>query len=297
MNRFNNITSMIVAGVLIPVMVIVIVCIRACQPAPEVKASLSDVEVAVGESFVFADSTRNAEAWLWEFGDEKMSEERKGVYAYRHAGRYKIRLTVNGKYEKLFIVNVKEADDGKLSRLVEIDAPSTAMQGEYVVFNGIGNDRQWQWEFGESGIVDAREKSPLYAYAKPGNYQVRLRTENTQYPVVHRIEVRPGYSTNDSTDVMSVIGADIREKLQAISDGKPFNTHYRYIIRKYMCGDEKTEVVINNNKYNDIYSYCQGLAATGRGRKTVIEHVAVEIPDLESGCVSKVIVIQASEQN
>lgn len=286
---------MIVIAVLAVVITAVILSIRACQSAPEVKASLSDVEIEVGESFVYADSTRNAGTWLWEFGDNKMSGERRGIYAYGQAGQYKVRLTVNSKYEKLFIVNVKEVDKGKLSRLVEIDAPSTAMQGEYIVFNGIGNDKQWQWEFGESGIVDAREKSPLYAYSKPGIYQVKLRTENTQYPVVHKIEVVPGYSKNDSTDVLSVIGADIREKLQAISDGKSFNSNYRYIVRKYMCLDEKTEVVINNNKYNDIYSYCQGLAATGRGRKTVIEHVAVEIPDLESGCVSKVIVIQTME--
>lgn len=286
---------MIVIAVLTAVTAVVILSIRACQAAPEVKASLSDVEIEVGEYFAYTDSTRNAETWLWEFGDNKMSGERKGNYAYEQAGQYKVRLTVNGKYEKLFIVNVKGENKENLSRLVEIDAPSTAMQGEYIVFNGIGNDRQWQWEFGESGIVDAREKSPLYAYAKPGIYRVKLRTENTQYPVVHEIEVVPSYSKNDSTDVLSVIGMDIREKLQAICDGKPFNSNYRYIVRKYMCSDEKTEVVINNNKYNDIYSYCQGLAATGRGRKTVIEHVAVEIPDLESGCVSKVIVIQAME--
>lgn len=286
---------MIVVAVLTVVTAVVILSIRACQAAPEVKASLSDVEIEVGERFVYTDSTRNAESWLWEFGDNKVSDERKGNYAYEQAGQYKVRLTVDGKYEKLFIVNVKGGGKENLSRLVEIDAPSTAMQGEYIVFNGIGNDKQWQWEFGESGIVDAREKSPLYAYAKPGIYRVKLRTENTQYPVVHEIEVVPGYSKNDSTDVLSVIGMDIREKLQAICDGKPFNNNYRYIVRKYMCSDEKTEVVINNNKYNDIYSYCQGLAATGRGRKTVIEHVAVEIPDLESGCVSKVIVIQAME--
>lgn len=286
---------MIVIAVLAFVVTTVILSIRACQPTPEVKASLSDVEITVGENFVYADSTRNAETWLWEFGDNKVSGERRGAYSYSEAGQYKVRLTVNGEYEKLFIVNVKEVDKDKLSRLVEINAPATAIQGEYIVFNGVGNDKQWQWEFGESGIVDAREKSPLYAYSQPGTYQVRLRTENTQYPVIHRIEVTSSYSKNDSTDVMSVIGADIREKLQAISDGKSFNSNYRYIVRKYMCSDEKTEVVINNSRYNDIYSYCQGLAATGRGRKMLIEHVAVEIPDLESGCVSKVIVLQTTE--
>ena len=95
--------------------------------------------------------------------------------------------------------------------------------------------------------------------------------------------------------MMSVIGQDIREKLQNIVDGKSFNTNYNHIVKRYLCSDEKTEVSINNNKFNDIYSYCQGLAATGRGRKITIEHVAVEIPDLEAGCVTKIIVIQSEK--
>lgn len=295
MNKFNNITSVTVFVILALVVGALILGIRSCQSGPTVKAFISNTGVTLGESFVYSDSTKNAKEWYWEFGDNETSGKARGNYTYRQAGKYRIRLTVNGKYEKLFTVNVKAINSDSLSRLVEIEAPKTAMQGEYIVFKGVGNDKQWRWEFGESGMVDAREKNPLYAYAEAGVYQVQLRTENTQYPVIHMIEITPNYSVNDSTDMMSVIGADIREKLQAISEGKSFNSNYNYIIRKYMCNDEKTEVVINNNKFNDIYSYCQGLAAIGRGRKVLIDHVAVEIPDLESGCVSKIIVVQTGK--
>lgn len=295
MNKFNNVTSATVFVILALVVGAIILGIRSCQSGPAVKALISDTEIGVGQGFTYSDSTQGAKSWYWEFGDNKSSDKPKGKYRYEKEGRYRIRLTVNGKYEKLFTVNVKNDRADSLSRMVEIDAPETAMQGEYIVFNGVGNDKQWRWEFGESGIVDSREKSPIYAYNKPGTYRVQLRTENTQYPVIHNIEILPNYSKNDSTDMMSVIGADIREKLQAISDGKAFNANYNYIIRKYLCADEKTEVVINNNKFNDIYSYCQGLAATGRGRKIFIDHVAVEIPDLEAGCVSKIIVVQTDK--
>ncbi|WP_455593510.1 PKD domain-containing protein [Bacteroides sp.] len=295
MNKFNNITSVSVFVILALTVGGIILGIRSCQPGPTVKAFISNTDVTLGESFTYSDSTKNAEEWYWEFGDNGTSAKARGNYTYKQAGKYRIRLTVNGKYEKLFTVNVKAVNSDSLSRLVEIEAPKTAMQGEYIVFKGVGNDKQWRWEFGESGIVDAREKSPIYAYSEPGTYRVQLRTENTQYPVIHNIEIIPNYSKNDSTDMMSVIGADIREKLQAISNGKSFNANYGYIIRKYMCADEKTEVVINNNKLNDIYSYCQGLAATGKGRNILIDHVAVEIPDLESGCVTKIIVVQTGK--
>ena len=95
-------------------------------------------------------------------------------------------------------------------------APATAFQGEIVSFKGYGPSKEWRWQFGESGIVDSREQNPLYAYTEPGIYEVLLTTENTQYPVRHTIEILPQYTENDSTDVLVIIGNDIREHLQAI---------------------------------------------------------------------------------
>ena len=296
MNKFNHIPSLVVFAVLAVATCIIILLVRSCRPDMEVRASLSAVEVEPGSRFTYTDSTRRARTWLWEFGDGSSSDKASGTYAYGKPGDYRIRLTVNDAYEKLFTVRVKSAENNSLSGVAEIDAPATAMQGEYIVFSGVGDDKEWRWEFGASGIVDSREKNPIYAYAEPGKYQVRLRTENTQYPVVHNIEILPGYSPSDSTDMMSVIAQDIRKHLQAICDGEPFNSNYNQIVKKYLCSDEKTEVSINNNKLNDIYSYCQGLVAVGRGRKLIIEHVAVEIPDPESGCVTRVIVIQTEKE-
>lgn len=296
MNKFNHIPSLVVFAVLAAATCVIVLLVRSCRSGTEVSASLSAVKVEPGGYFTYSDSTRSARTWLWEFGDGCSSDKPSGTYAYQKPGDYRIRLTVDDEYEKLFTVHVRAAENTSLSRLAEIAAPATAMQGEYIVFSGVGDDKEWRWEFGASGIVDSREKNPIYAYAEPGKYQVRLRTENTQYPVVHNIEILPGYSPSDSTDVMNVIAQEIRRHLQAICDGGPFNSNYNRIVKKYLCSDEKTEVSINNTKFNDIYSYCQGLAAVGRGRKLTIEHVAVEIPDPESGCVTRVIVIQTEKE-
>lgn len=296
MNKFTHIPALVVFVVLAVTTCAIILLVRSCRSGMEVSASLSATEVEPGGRFTYADSTRSARTWLWEFGDGYSSAKPSGTYAYQNPGNYRIRLTVNGEYEKLFTVRVKPAENNSLSRVAGIAAPTVALQGEYIVFNGVGDDKEWRWEFGASGIVDSREKNPIYAYTEPGKYQVQLRTENTQYPVIHNIEILPGYSPSDSTDVMSVIAQEIRKHLQAICDGGHFNNNYNQIVKNYLCSDEKTEVSINNSKFNDIYSYCQGLAAIGRGRKLLIEHVAVEIPDMESGCVTRIIVIQTEKE-
>lgn len=170
-------------------------------------------------------------------------------------------------------------------------APDVAVQGEYVIFRGIGEDKEWRWEFGESGNIDARERNPIYAYMEPGIYEVLLSTENTRYPVRHTIEVLPQYMTNDSTDVFVLIGNDIKEKLQAIVDGKPFNSNYNYIMSKYLCNNSETLVIINNTKRNDFYSYCQGLKIIGR-KKTIIDNVTVDVDAQTGECVRQLTVTQ-----
>lgn len=294
MNKFNNLKSLIILVVIGCFVVGFIFLMRSCSPEMEIKAKLSHLNLTVGEEFIYSDSTQNADSWLWEFGNGDTSDKGTGKYKYNQAGQYRIRITLNGKREKLFTVNVKENREDNLSRLMEIQAPESAMQGEYIVFKAIGYDKQCRWLFGESGMIDSREQNPIYKYSEPGTYHVELYTENTKYPVIHMIEVYPQYSESDSTDVMSVIGADIKEKLQAIADGQMFNPNYNYIINKYLCKNQKVEVVINNNKYNDIYSYCQGLRIIGKG-KLSIDLVLVEIPNIETGCVTKLTVIQSDK--
>lgn len=80
--------------------------------------------------------------------------------------------------------------------------------------------------------------------------------------------------------------------MQAIVDGKPFNTHYNYILKKYLCGNPDIAVTVNNSKKNDFYSYCQGLKIIAR-RKTLIDEVFVDMGDnLNNECVMQLMVTQ-----
>lgn len=295
MSKLNNLTSIIIYAVLGISVLAIIMLFRSFKSDVSIDAHLSDYSIAAGEPIIYTDSTKRANSWHWEFGNGDESRDRRGRYTFNNPGQYRVRLTVNGKNEKLFTVSVIDSQLDKNSRIAQIEAPSFAMQGENIVFRGIGTDKQWRWEFGESGMVDVREKEPIYAYSKPGIYNIKLTTENTQYPVYHTIEIAPQYMESDSTDMLTVIGLDIKEKLQNIADGKPFNSNYNYIVDTYLCSNEKTEVMINNTKFNDIYSYCQGLRIMGRNQIT-IEQVVAEITDIEVGCVTKIMVLQFDKQ-
>ena len=291
MNKILNTRSIISAAIVICLLVGLFFVLRPGKQEFLIKASISSVDIQLGDMLTYSDSTSSSKSWLWEFGNGDYSVEPTGIYQFPEVGRYQIRLKVNNKLEKTFLVRVRpRPEESQNEHLIQIDAPTEAIQGEYIMFSANGNDQDWHWEFGESGIIDSREKNPIYAYESSGVFFVYLHTEKTQYPIVHQIMIHPKYTENDSTDIMTVAGNDIKTRLQNIVDGKPFNPNYNYVLSTYLCNNPNILVTVNNTKRNDFYSYCQGLRFTGRGTK--IEMVFVELSNLESNCIDHIIILQ-----
>jgi PKD repeat protein len=276
--------------------ILIALCIRFFFGKKEVRAFISSTEIYQGENISYIDSTYNANDWLWEFGNGDVSRDKKGEYRYPASGMYQVRLTVNSSYQKEFVVNVRPPVRLNADSLIKIDAPRIAIQNEYVTFRGIGLSRQWRWSFGETGIIDSREQTAIYAYRLPGIYEVEATTEDTKYPVKHIIEIYPEYMEEDSTDVLTMVGNDIREKLQAIVDGKPFNPNYNHIMTKYLCNNPHVLVMVNNDKRNDFYSYCQGLKIIGRKITTIVEVIVVP-EETKPQCVQKLHVTQITHDS
>lgn len=257
-----------------------------------VRASISKKELVLGDSLIFRDSTIGAQKVHWEFGDGNDTYRQSGSYIFSEEGKYQIRLTVDDALQKIFVVNVKRGKRGEIRRPVRIVAPGRVMQNERVVFLAEGNANDWRWEFGQTGTLDSQDRNPIYSYSLPGSYEVRLLTENMQYPIVHHIDVVPEYADADSSDVLSLIAADIQQHLQRIVDKHTFNEDYRYVLNKYLGGNSEVIVSVNNEKENDFYSYCYGLNIIGKQRQTVIEDVVVEIMPDESA-VKRLLVNQS----
>lgn len=256
----------------------------------EIVAYVSPVDLYLGEEVNFTDSTKNASQWLWEFGDGNESTFRNGTYTPRNVGPISIRLTVDGEVSKRFLINVRERPQENREKVITIEVPETVVQGEFITVRGNGEAKEWRWEFGETGRVDSRDRETMYVYETPGEYEILLSTETTEYPIRQLIKVLPS-SVTDTTDIALSIGNDIRARLQAIIDGKPFNANYNHILTQYLHNDPNIPVLVNNKKGgNSFWSYCQGLKIVGKGI-TTINDVVVDIQE-ESGLISKLIVMQ-----
>jgi len=137
-----------------------------------VKASVSSRCIYANEAVRFRDSTIGAYSWKWEFGDGGHSDRQKGEYVFSDAGRYRVRLTLNGNkhLQRFFDISVldivTEGGEDHNERMKEI-FPDTLFLGEYIV------PARW----GIYGPAGCQERTDLFIRAEgfgESNYVIQL---------------------------------------------------------------------------------------------------------------------------
>ncbi len=218
---------------------------------------------------------------LWEFGNGVAKENKNVVnYTYKKQGEYLVTLTINDIHEinkKIKIISVDR--NTAIDSVPKIYGPHRGYVKEEMVFlNNTPGVKSWYWEFGETGTVDAYDSQVRYSYKTPGQYIVTLNTDQSKYPIYHKIEILPLFNeiTTEEIDSLTIIANDIKEKFQnianaSVSQTRTYYKNLRYIEQNYKCEQEDMVVIVNNKKYNDLYSYCHGLHYLGgKGAKSII---------------------------
>lgn len=271
--------------------VLAIFGIRSLLPAKgNIKAGIYPRVLNVTDSIYFSDSSGFGKQYRWIFGDGSQSSSARGFHKYRAPGNYTVTLVIDNKHTDTFFVSVTGSNPAfSLSdSLVVIEGPDLGMQGENLVFRAKGQGAtEFQWDFGDnSNPVSTTNDFVQYAYPSDGEYIVRLRTRNSEYPVMHKITIVPSLKAQqDSIANLDAIyqgyESDFKYHLQQIANGANFNEHYYYLLKRYLCGNEKAVMKINDQKVNDFNSYCLGLQFD---KNTLIQKVKL-VPDDEIHCI------------
>ena len=147
---------------------IVIYKIAAKTKCEEFKSTIP-ISAIAEEKVNFNDRTENAKSWLWDFGDgTENSTLQNPTHAYNKAGKYIVKLTINGMCEDFKDITIEPKPMGDIE-LAHIQGPAEALVGQAIKFTEItANATAYEWMFSESGKVDSRDKSPTYIFKKPG---------------------------------------------------------------------------------------------------------------------------------
>lgn len=232
--------------------------------------------------FIINDTTAFRKSkMLWQFGNgDSILKINKVKYSYNKPGKYLVTLKLDDYTEiAKYIDIISEVKNKAIDSVPKIHGVKKAYVNQQIVFlTTTPGIQSWYWEFGETGTVDAYEKQVVYTYKTPGTYMVKLRTDQSSFPVYHKIEVLPLFNpvTTEPVDSLKIVANDIKERFQSIANASVKNTkvyynNLRHIETNYKCEGKEMVIVINNDKYNDLYSYCQGLHyLEGKGARSVL---------------------------
>lgn len=209
----------------------------------------------------------------WEFGiAAQPSTHARSRFTYEEGGRYLVTLTVDNVHKAEKVIRVVDRTPPTVyDTLVTIESANMAFVGEEVLFRAHGTGiSEWFWKFGEiDGFVDNNRMAQVaHIYSRPGIYRVEVTTNLSKYPVYHVIEILPPFEANveeDAVDSLAVVANKIQKYLQLIAnspvtDLQTISEYRSKIAENYLIEDvSKVVVVINGERYNDFYSYCQGI--------------------------------------
>lgn len=296
----NKKLLLITSGIYLLLAGILYVSISAFKDNP-IKASLYPLNIHLNEPIYFSDSTANVSSIIWEFGNGEKNEKSKGTYTFKEIGKYKVRLTINNESRRTFLVDVSPAIiHNKIDSSVKIIADKSGIVNQKIHFKALGKNIAWcEWYFKGMGKIESRALETFYSYAKPGMYEVYLITNlNFNKPQKHIIEIEPEYKITENIVIKpkekTPAGAkeektdEFKIKLQELTTGNDFNTTYNFILKKYLCGNAKTPVVINGGKSIDFYSYCQGIQINSN---ISIKAATLDI-NSKNNCPARIIITQ-----
>ena len=218
--------------------------------------------LAVGEALTYADNTYpdNADGkshWRWEFGQGSVSQARAGTFHYDSAGTYLVRLLVDDKLKRKFLVRVKESP-ARPDTLIRLLAPTVGYPDEQLMFQTTGaTAHQFTWYFGD-GAPPSHDPVTFHAFAQPGTYRVKLKTDVARHDLTQEIRIESRFSIHDKITVVDSTDEDIRRHLQHIANGEEVNGHYEYLLNKHLR-QPNVPVAAGALPPSDFYSYCMNL--------------------------------------
>jgi PKD repeat protein len=125
----------------------------------------------------FRNLSKNAESFLWDFGDNTFSSDQDPTHTYNISGNYIVKLTVTnlaGQSTHNGMIAVYQ----KPTAVFSIYPTQVVNNSQVVVFTDFSyNSISWFWNFGDGST--SVEESPWHKYESEGTYKITLKVTST----------------------------------------------------------------------------------------------------------------------
>ena len=128
-------------------------------------------------------STGIPTSWAWDFENDGTTDStaKNPEYTYPTAGNYTVKLTVTNPSGSTSEIKTDYIRVLPPPPVAQFTANKTAGNAPLTVqFTDLstGSPTSWAWDFQNDGIMDSTAKNPVFTYATPGLYSVKLTATN-----------------------------------------------------------------------------------------------------------------------
>lgn len=270
MNRFIYITFGIICMV-----AIILFSLKQCASVPYVvpetecgaiKIEADNFTPQVGDSVLLEAFVKSmvVETYQWQLKNFAgrvidSSTVATPVFQLDTVGDFTVLVQLNGQCTDSTLLTVQPKEEEV--KPGSITAPSSIYLGQRNDYAYVGDAKEedrLEWQFGESGDVDANGRDVSYTYTTPGRKSIRVTYKGeilAERPV--RVSRPPG------TSVPTYTNAQFRQKLQAIANaGSSSQRNAIYKELKKAVRDENIPVIVNGTTYQ-FYDYFIELSLSG----------------------------------
>lgn len=265
-----------------------------------------------GDLVKFTDNSKNASEWKWDFNDgSELEVVKEPIHIFKKAGKYKVKLIVNGICEKEEEITIREKK--KLldpNKFPKFEIPESITVGETLtVSDKTPNASTWEWRFGETANINSKSRYAKYIYKEPGLKTISLIVNgDVEYIAKKRINVLPieeKVTRINPIRKKKTLGWDLPEKPKGVDektkdekDKKPKSAPListssfkkkLYLVSKkqmnpkkfatYFCGDINKKIVVNG-KNTTFLVFCEDI----KGNKIKIRELSI-FREENSNCI------------
>lgn len=142
------------------------------KPQSMATFTASATEVQVGEEIQFTNTSQNATAFRWSFGDGTSSKEISPRKSYQSPGIFTVSLVATGEGgSTISNMDIKVLPSSGF--VVENASELVALTAVQFTNTSQGGD-SYLWSFGDPGNSTSTEENPTFTYLSPGTYTVSL---------------------------------------------------------------------------------------------------------------------------
>ena len=232
---------------------------------PPVANFITNVTTGVAPlTVLFNDTSINATAWYWDFGDNTTSIERNTTHTFATVGNYTVNLTasnLNGTNSTTKNITVLPGIPPVANFITNV---TTGVAPLTVLFNDTSiNATAWYWNFGDN--TTSIERNTTHTFATVGNYTVNLTASNlngtnsTTKNITALIFVRNStyaYISNSGNKTVTVVDTLTDKAVKNITVG---NTPYGVAVsasgtRIYVANNNERTVSVIDGSTNTVIS-------------------------------------------